>query len=591
MKVKEKLKDFVFFMKLSWKMTPFSYPSAILDSLFSVARKLIYVFFPKYVIDALVEGKTWREVLTIIAIFIGSLAAVKLTSLLARPWINSCINRADVTPSAYYMNIAGHTKYAIVETASYQDKLQTLIGMVRGSFGADFCASLLSLLVSLIIYTTYIVGLNPLILAVVLVVAVVNIFVKARLNRLDEETIPEFRKNGREFDYISNSFAGFDYAKEVRINHTEELYDEKQQKNLQRQWNLETSYGRRRFGLRAITHFVNAVQLFAVYGYAGYMAWNGSITLGALTAYAASVINFSDAIFNLIESFTTLDLAVRYVPTYKEIVALMQEPDDVLTDLEIKRPIEIKFEDVSFAYPNTERQVLNHVNLTLTDGCKLAIVGENGAGKTTFIKLLCRLYSPTSGRITINGIDIEKIPREVYARLLSVVFQDFKLFSFDVADNIVLNAESDDKKLNDVIDRADLRGKIDSLDDGVHTFINREFDEHGVEFSGGEAQKLALARAYYKGSPIVILDEPTSALDPQAEIYLYDHFQSIIDGKSAIFISHRLASTAFCDRIAVFSDGQVAELGTHQELLQLNGIYAQMWGVQAELYAQKGEAK
>lgn len=591
MKLMEKVKNFAFFMKLSWKMSPHRFPTAILDSLFSVARKLIYVFFPKYVIDALVEGKTWREVLTIIAIFIGSVAAVKLSSLLARSWINASINLCNIDAFKHYMNMASHTKYAITETASYQDKLQMALGRVRGAFGADFCASLVSTLVSLIIYTTYIVGLSPIILAVVLVVAVVNIFVKSRLNRLEDETLADFKKNIREFDYIHDTFAGFDYAKEVRINQTEGLYEEKHQKNLLRRWQLNTSYGRKQMGLRANTHVANAAQLVVVYGYAGYLAWNGAITLGALTAYAASVINFSDAISSVIEAFSALDYTVRYIPAYKELVALTQEPDDVLTDLEIKRPIEIKFEDVSFAYPNTERQVLNHLNLTLTDGCKLAIVGENGAGKTTFIKLLCRLYSPTSGRITINGIDIEKIPREVYARLLSVVFQDFKLFSFDVADNIVLNAEPDDKKLNSVIDRADLRGKIDSLDDGVHTFINREFDEHGVEFSGGEAQKLALARAYYKGSPVVILDEPTSALDPKAEIYLYNHFQSIIDGKSAIFISHRLASTAFCDRIAVFSDGQVAELGTHQELLQLNGIYAQMWGIQAELYAQKGEAK
>jgi len=585
----EKIKNTAFLFKLAWEICPYRYFSSVLDSLLSVALTLIYVFFPKYIIDALVAGKTWREVLTVIAFFIGSVAGLKIVSLLTRPWINGCINRTGIDTVNHYMSISSHTQYSVFETATYQDKLQLAMWRVRGETAATFCASAISLLVSLVIYTAYIVGLNPLIFAVVLSVVIFNLIVKFYLNRLEENTLPGFKKNTREFDYINDTLSSFDNAKEVRINQTEALFDKKYKENLQKRWKLNTSYGRRKFLLNAIKHIVNAVQIVAVYGYAGYMAWNGAISLGSFTAYALSVINFSNAFSNLFDAFVSIDLSAKFVPLYHELHGMMKESEAVISDFEITRPIEIKFENVSFCYPNTEKQVLKNVNLTLADGCKLAIVGENGAGKTTFIKLLCRLYTPTSGRITINGIDIEQIPRETYARLLSVVFQDFKLFSFDVAENIALNVKLDDEKMNSIIDRSDLRSKIDSLENGIHTFINREFDKSGVEFSGGEAQKLALARAYYKQCPIVILDEPTSALDPKSEIYLYEHFKSIIDGKSAIFISHRLASTAFFDKIAVFSAGQVAEFGTHEELLNLKGIYSQMWGIQAELYAQKGD--
>lgn len=586
----KKLKSFLLLFNLTWKICPYRYFSTLLDSLLSVGQTLIYVFLPKYIIDALVSEKSWREILMSIAIFIGSIAVLKTISLITRPWVNACVNRSGIDTVNHYMELSAHTQYSTFETATYRNKLQSAMGNVRGETAADFCATIISAIVSLVIYTIFIASLNPVIFIIVLAVVIVNTIIKLRLNRLEETTVPDFQRNSREFSYINDALSGFDNAKEVRINQIEGLFDEKYKANLDRRWKLNTSYGRKKLLLNMISYIANAVQLVVVYGYTGYMTWGGSISLGSFTAYAASVINFSNAFSTLINAFLDIDLAIQFVPLYCEVRELAQESEMILSDCEIKRPIEIKFENVSFCYPKTDKMVLKNINLTLSDGCKLAVVGENGAGKTTFIKLLCRLYTPTCGRITLNGIDIDKIPREIYSKLLSVVFQDFKLFSFDVSDNIVLNAEFDDKKMNDVIDRSDLRHKIDSLENGIHTFINREFDEHGVEFSGGEAQKLALARAYYKNSPIVILDEPTAALDPKSEIYLYEHFQSIIKGKSAIFISHRLASTAFCDKIAVFSAGQIVEIGTHGELLDLKGIYAKMWNIQAELYAQKGEA-
>lgn len=249
-----------------------------------------------------------------------------------------------------------------------------------------------------------------------------------------------------------------------------------------------------------------------------------------------------------------------------------------------------EFRDVSFRYPNTERLILNRLSLVITDHEKLAIVGRNGTGKTTFIKLLCRLYEPTGGKILYNGVDISTIHYGDYIKLLSTVFQDFRLFAFPVRENIVLNQAYDGERLEWAIGRAGLAARLGALPHGAETAVSKEFDEEGVEFSGGEAQKLVTARAYYKDAPAVLLDEPTSALDAIAEQEMYEQFGEIMEGKAAIFISHRLASTRFCDRIVVLEDGEVREYGSHDALMEQKGLYYEMFCRQAEYYREEGNA-
>ncbi len=212
------------------------------------------------------------------------------------------------------------------------------------------------------------------------------------------------------------------------------------------------------------------------------------------------------------------------------------------------------------------------------------MVGINGAGKTTFIKLLCRLYEPTEGVILYNGTDISEIRYDEYVRLLSVVFQDFRLLAFTMEENVVLNQSSDRGKVLEAIRKSGLEDKLERLPKGLDTNVGKDFDEEGVEFSGGEGQKLVTARAYYKDAPIVVLDEPTSALDPISENAVYQRFHEIMEDKTAIFISHRLASTRFCDRVAVFAGGKIVECGTHEQLMEQEGLYRQMFLKQAEYY-------
>lgn len=248
----------------------------------------------------------------------------------------------------------------------------------------------------------------------------------------------------------------------------------------------------------------------------------------------------------------------------------------------------VEFREVSFKYPDTDAYVLKHVNLKFKIGEKLAVVGMNGSGKTTFIKLMCRLYDPTEGEILLNGVNIQKYDYKEYMSIFSVVFQDFRLFSFSLGQNVSASAFYDSEKVKECLKKAGFDERLESMPDDLETFLYKDFDTDGVEISGGEAQKIALARALYKDAPFIILDEPTAALDPLSEYEVYSKFNEIAGGKTAIYISHRLTSCRFCDKIAVFHAGEIVQKGTHEELLaDSKGKYYELWNAQSQYYATK----
>lgn len=245
----------------------------------------------------------------------------------------------------------------------------------------------------------------------------------------------------------------------------------------------------------------------------------------------------------------------------------------------------VEFRNVSFRYPNTDTYVLKHVNLKFKVGEKLAVVGMNGSGKTTFIKLMCRLYDPTEGEILLNGVNIKKYDYNEYMSIFSVVFQDFRLFSFSLGQNVSASASYDREKVIECLKKAGFAERLNSLPNDLDTFLYKNIDAEGVEISGGEAQKLALARALYKNAPFIILDEPTAALDPISEYEVYSKFNEIAGTKTSIYISHRLASCRFCDKIAVFHEGEIIQIGSHEELLaDSKGKYYELWNAQAQYY-------
>jgi len=323
-----------------------------------------------------------------------------------------------------------------------------------------------------------------------------------------------------------------------------------------------------------------------IYLFAGLKALGGAFGAGSITQYVGALAGLAQGITTLFETLGDLRANAEFLrPTY----ALLDIPNkmyqgSLTTEKRSDRKYEIEFRDVSFKYPNTETWALRHVSMKFNVGERLAVVGENGSGKTTFIKLLCRLYDPTEGTILLNGIDIRKYRYDDYLALFSVVFQDFKLLAQPLGQNVAAAIEYDRERAERCLEKAGFADRLAALPKGLDTCLYRDFEEDGVEISGGEAQKIALARVLYQDAPFIVLDEPTAALDPEAEAEVYTKFNDIVEDKTAIYISHRLSSCRFCDEIAVFDAGQVVQQGAHDSLVETEGKYQSLWEAQAQYY-------
>ena len=325
----------------------------------------------------------------------------------------------------------------------------------------------------------------------------------------------------------------------------------------------------------------------AIYLFTCLKAWGGAIDVGSIMQYvgasSAMVIN----VFSLTALVGEANTNTSFLDKTFEFLDIPNAmyQGSLTTEKRSDRKYDVEFRDVSFKYPGSDVWALRHVNMKFKVGNRLAIVGENGSGKTTFIKLLCRLYDPQEGEILLNGIDIRKYRYDDYINIFSVVFQDFQLLSAPLAYNVAGSMRYDKDRVYRALVDAGFKERLDSMKDGLDTIIFKDFDEGGVDVSGGEAQKIAIARALYKDAPFIILDEPTAALDPIAEAEIYSKFDEIVGDKTAVYISHRLSSCKFCDEIVVFEGGNIVEQGSHEDLLKnKDGKYSKLWHAQAQYY-------
>ena len=317
------------------------------------------------------------------------------------------------------------------------------------------------------------------------------------------------------------------------------------------------------------------------------MTMAGKLTVGNLVAFAGGMTRLFNGVLGCVVSAIELTYKVKQQCSTLDYLELEKQMHDGTIPVEKRSDNEyqIEFRHVYFKYPGSEEYALKDLCLTLTVGEKMAVVGMNGSGKTTMIKLLCRLYDVTQGEILLNGVDIKKYDQREYRQLFSVVFQDFHILPYTLGENVAASGEPDPERVMECLEKAGLGERVRSLPEGLQTFVTKQYDENGVEFSGGELQKTAIARAIYKESPFVLLDEPTAALDPMAEYEIYHNFDKIVDKKTAIYISHRLSSCRFCKKIAVFHEGRLIQMGSHEQLLQdTDGKYYEMWKAQAKYY-------
>jgi len=391
-------------------------------------------------------------------------------------------------------------------------------------------------------------------------------------------------ESNRQYSYFYETSLDYVYGKDIRLFRLDRLIlglqrDEKY--SINKTWN---GYVHLVTSLMILIAFFYGCLSFIAYGFLGLKALYGLLSVGSAVSYAGAVTLMSDGIKNIVTGLVGSGLNANYLQNYFLYLALPSKLHFGTEKLDEKAPLEIAFDHVSFTYPKQNKKALDDVSLSIHNGEKLAIVGVNGAGKTTLMKLICRFYEPDSGSILINGKPLPFYDEESAYRLYSIVFQDYKLFSFSLKENVASGMDVDEEKVLSCLKEAGIAEKVSSWPDGINTILYNKNDQNGMEISGGEAQKIAIARALYKDSPLVILDEPTSALDPKSEADIYERFGDLVKGKTAVFISHRMSSTKFCDHIIVINEGKIVEEGNHKQLIERGGLYKKMWNAQAQYY-------
>lgn len=418
-------------------------------------------------------------------------------------------------------------------------------------------------------------------------------FVDSKLKKKTHSLSMEAVNIERRWSYFTRILEDVSFSKEIRLNNINNWLIEAELDYSNKAISFYTKRSQF-FSLSSLFSSVSGlIQNAVTYAYLVYGVIANTLIIGDYAMYLSAVATFSSAVSAVLTSLVDIKIYGLY---YDALAKYVNIPSTLRDNKKLSLPIAsedfiISFKNVSFKYPGQENYVLKNINIDIKSGTKVSVVGENGSGKTTFIKLLCRLYDPTEGEIYCNNVNIKDIDYDAYMDIFSAVFQDFKLFSFSIKDNIVLDNKNNisDETIAKLLYEVGLDNKINSLPNGINTSIYKEFDGNGFEPSGGEGQKIAIARAIAKNSKIIVLDEPLSALDPKAEHEIYKQFNSLVNSKTAIYISHRMSSAKMCDVIAVFQNGKIVEYGTHTELMDYDKQYAQMFNLQAQHYHEQNE--
>ena len=585
-------------LKNIWKWDKNFYLFSIPLIPIGVILSILNIYFPKILIDSLELGRGIRSTLTVILLYF--IVIFMLTFI--RLFCNAKLSARKYNISSIYQNMIYEkymlTDYYNTDSPTENIKFQNAINDANSNCSPEFIwQSLLEFLKSalgLITYGTIILTVSPFILLLLIISALVIYFLGSWQRKYFEHHKDQLSALDRKIAYFSKISSSFDYAKDIRIFNLSDWLSKillGVQKEQLSWWKKQSI---RSFLAVCCSALMNLLRDGAAYTVLIIFLLNGKIDsgdfvflFGAITGFSGWLNGISDKVNDLVNR----GIKIGYYREYFDMKENFNHGTGISLPSSRGFPIEINFENVSFQYCSDEKNqyALKNINLTICPGEKLAIVGENGAGKTTLVKLLCGLYYPTCGSVKVNGKCVEDYNIELYYTLFSPVFQDIYLLPITIAE-FVASCDKDSIQLEKVhwaIDRAGLSKKIDSLVDGVNTHLVKGVFEDSVDFSGGEKQKLLFARALYKDAPIIILDEPTSALDPIAENEIYLQYNELTKGKTSIYISHRLASTRFCDRIIYLEQGKIIEEGSHDELIKLGGKYAYMYRVQSQYYMEK----
>ncbi len=603
--MKNTMKNSKDMITIMWRLDRMLVLLTMANAMIQALIPFVGIYLSAYVLDGLGTGQEKEELLTVVLMAVGLVFFLMILSSYLKKHMDI---RTDVCAHRYDMERSRRTltmDYELLDSPLVND-LRTRIHN-DGNWGAGFysvigtadlfvqaCFNLVAaFLVLLPLFADGEVFRTPLTLALVFGFVGIISFSTWFLLKATKRIFGLLDENSNEFTYLEYFlYRTWDckMGKDVRIYKGQGLIENYMREDMRERWIKKATASESGRGLVS-GGSAGLLQAFA-YLFVVVRAVSGALTVGALMKYAAAIYRFSQALACMFRAGSSF---VAYAGRNQSTMEYLDVKDVLYRgSLPVEKGFfceerdndyEIEFCNVSFRYPSSRQYALKDFSFKFRTGERLAVVGRNGSGKTTFIKLLCRLYDPTEGEILLNGINIKKYDYEEYKAIFSVVFQDFKLFSFSLGENVGACVSYDEEKAVSCLEKAGLGQRLKELEKGVGTYLYKNFDEDGIEISGGEAQKMALARALYKDAPFMILDEPTAALDPVAEYEIYSRFNEIVGEKTAVYISHRLSSCRFCDDIAVFDEGRLVQRGSHEELVaDRDGKYYELWQAQAQYY-------
>lgn len=591
----KKIKALFFYSKNSlrfiWKTNKEYLFLTVLSIIFDSVKIFPGMYLTSLSIDCLVGEADFGEYLNVIIGIIAVMILVAAFSMFTDNKLEYIKKRFYSDIRMQINDICMNTDFCNIQSKTFLESKTFAIEALDRDCLDSFIQSMRRVLSCILIIggVSYVISKSSLIILIALVVSLAinlyNDYLNARHNFTDTKEEVEYR---RKSTYLQSISSDFSFAKEIRLFNLKNRFHKRMDEVDKLLFRARESRRKKRNSSAAVAYAAEAILDICMYLFYGYQVLvSAAITLGEFSLYINALRQLKSSVDDIIYTLTDFIVNTEYLDKFFTFIEQKTNSANIESKSAVASKAAIQFENVFFRYPNSEQYTLKNINITLNAGETLLIVGENGAGKSTFAKLLCGLYRPTEGRILFNGVDISAMEPQEYMRQVSAVFQDYKLFAMSISDNICSMHGKHGKnidKIRNALTQTNMLDKVDGLCEKENTQLYRIFDENGVEFSGGEMQRLAISRAIYKDSPILVLDEPTSALDPKAEYEIYSSFQKISNNRTAVYISHRMSSTKFSDKIAVFKDGEISEYGTHDELMGSNGLYSELYSLQSSLY-------
>ncbi len=552
----------------------------------------IAVVFPKFIIDELVIGRNLKSAITLVVVFFSSNLVLNSINTVIDGVVNC---KKEKLIQQHYKTFSEKTMdmdLEDIENTTISDRKnraqQVITWNSRNIDGIkNAIGGILSFSIQVIGFSYILSRLNVFIIVLVVGIIIVDSLLNNYQQKLIRKKDVEMTPINRQWDYLTRITEDYSFGKLIRIYHFAPMILKKCIENRKLFKEKRDVIQRISLYKTMVLTFLSLVQEGIVYIFLISSVVSGTITLGDFTMYLAAMMAFSNAVNNIIGFTIGLNYTTQYVNDFIEFINLpdsLEKSGGKRTD---DVPSTFEFRNVSYKYPNSHRTILKNLNISFKMNDRITLVGDNGAGKTTFVKLLMRFYDPTSGEILLNGKNIKDYDYHEYFKIFSAVFQDYQFFAFTIAENIAFNQadnRSREHTIMDALNKVGMLEKVTALPQSIYSYMGKAFEEDGVEFSGGEMQKIAIARSIYKNGYIFILDEPTANLSPIAEHNIFKSFNESTVDKTVLYISHRLSSSAFSNRILVFEDGAIVEDGTHKELMEKSGLYKKMYDMQAGYY-------